>query len=166
LVVGPNASFLRYIGDVLPALGEVQVTQTTVAELVARPGGKPVTVRGEDAAEVAVLKGDARMAEVLRRAVWSHLGEPGEGLVVTRGSRRFRIPAYEAAELAAGVRDRGVRYDAGRAMLPQRLAHAVLLRMEAAGDSPDDRVQNAVARSKPVKDYVAQVWPAVDGAKL
>ena len=33
-------------------------------------------------------------------------------------------------------------------MLPQRLAHQVLLRMEAAGDSPDDRVQNAVARSQ------------------
>ena len=38
-------------------------------------------------------------------------------------------------------------------MLPQRLAHQVLLRMEAAGDSPDDRVQNAVARSKPVRAY-------------
>jgi hypothetical protein len=35
-------------------------------------------------------------------------------------------------------------------MLPQALAHRVLVTMELAGDSPDDRVQNAVARSKPV----------------
>jgi hypothetical protein len=38
--------------------------------------------------------------------------------------------------------------------------------MELAGDSPDDRVQNAVARSKPVKDYAAAVWPAVEPARL
>src|SRR4029079_5374165 len=35
LVVGPNSSFLRYIGDVLPALGEMAVGQTTIEELVA-----------------------------------------------------------------------------------------------------------------------------------
>ena len=61
---------------------------------------------------------------------------------------------------------RGVRYEAGRAMLPQRLAHQVLLRMEAYGDSPDDRVQNAVARSKPVRAYADALWPALDPAKL
>ena len=38
--------------------------------------------------------------------------------------------------------------------------------MEQAGDSPDDRVQDAVARSQPVKKYAAAVWPAVDPAKL
>ncbi len=47
-------------------------------------------------------------------------------------------------------------------MLPQRLSHQVLLRMEAYGDSPDDRVQNAVARSKPVKAYADALWPALD----
>jgi DNA helicase IV len=29
-VVGPNDSFLRYIGDVLPALGEIGAAQLTV----------------------------------------------------------------------------------------------------------------------------------------
>jgi DNA helicase IV len=38
--------------------------------------------------------------------------------------------------------------------------------MENAGDSPDDRVQDAVARSRPVKQYVDAVWPAVDPARL
>ena len=36
--------------------------------------------------------------------------------------------------------------------------------MERAGDAPDDRVQDAVARSAPVKAYVASVWPALDPA--
>jgi DNA helicase IV len=172
LVIGPNDSFLRYIGDVLPALGEIEARQTTVAELLGKtlsrgPGSSPgKQSRGTDPADVATLKGDARMAEVLRRAVWSHISPPTEGLIVPRGSRRFRVPAYEVTELLEGIRNRGVRYGAGRAMLPQRLAHAILLRMEADGDSPDDRVQNAVARSRPVKVYADALWPAVDPAKL
>ncbi|MEV0798886.1 AAA family ATPase [Kribbella sp. NPDC050281] len=161
LVVGPNASFLRYIGDVLPALGEIEAKQTTVEELVGR-----VRVAGPGPAAVDVLKGDVRMAEVLHRAVWSQVQLPKEALVVPRGAHRWRVATYQAEELVNELRTRGVRYGAGRAMLPQRLAHAVLLRMEAAGDSPDDRVQDAVARSRPVKQYAEALWPAVDPAKL
>ncbi|GAA0957229.1 AAA family ATPase [Kribbella koreensis] len=161
LVVGPNASFLRYIGDVLPALGEIEAKQTTVEEMVAR-----VKVAGPGPAALDVLKGDVRLAEVLHRAVWSQVQLPKEPLVVPRGSHRWRVAAYQAEELVNELRTRGVRYGAGRAMLPQRLAHAVLLRMEAAGDSPDDRVQDSVARSRPVKQYADALWPAIDPAKL
>ena len=162
LVVGPNASFLRYIGDVLPALGEIDARQTTIEDLVA--AAHPV--RGTEDAAVATLKGDARMAEVLRRALWGHLVPPTEGLVVPRGSRRWRVPAYEAEEAVAALRARGVRYGAARAMLPQALAHRVLVKMELAGESPDDRVQDAVARSRPVKEYAAALWPVVEPARL
>lgn len=169
LVVGPNASFLRYIGDVLPALGEMAVGQTTIEELVAstlRRAHAKAAIRGADSAAVATLKGDARMAEVLSRAVWSHLVAPQEALVVPRGAARWRVPAYEVEETIATLRGREVRYGAARAMLAQRLAHAVLVKMESAGDSPDDRVQDSVARSRPVKQYVDAVWPAVDPARL
>jgi DNA helicase IV len=169
LVVGPNASFLRYIGDVLPALGEMAVGQTTIEQLVAttlRRANAKAAIRGSDDAAVATLKGDPRMAEVLSRAVWLHLVTPTEALVVPRGAARWRVPAYEVAETIATLRGREVRYGAARAMLAQRLAHAVLVKMETAGDSPDDRVQDAVARSRPVKQYVDAVWPAVDPARL
>jgi DNA helicase IV len=169
LVVGPNASFLRYIRDVLPALGEIDAKQTTIVELVAdalarlQPRG---AIRGEDTAAVATLKGDARMAAVLERALWSHVVPPTEGLVVPRGARRWRVATYEVEEVIAALRNRGVRYGAGRTMLPQSLAHRILVKMELAGDAPDDRVQDAVARSKPVKDYVNAIWPAVDPRRL
>ncbi|MGN6578117.1 MAG: HelD family protein, partial [Nocardioides sp.] len=169
LVVGPNASFLRYIGDVLPALGEIDAQQTTIEELV----GKTLTrlnakyaIRAEDPADVATLKGDARMAQVLSRALWSQVRPPEEGLLVPRGARRWRLATYEVDEILAGLRARGVRYGAARGMLPQRLAHGILVKMESSGDSPDDRVQDAVARSREVKRYVDAVWPAVDPARL
>ncbi|MGP2439109.1 HelD family protein [Streptomyces sp. JW3] len=161
LVIGPNKSFLHYIEQVLPALGELTVRQATVADLVAH-----VEARGTDEAATAVVKGDARMAQVLRRALYSHVSMPVEPVMVVRGSRRWRVAAYEVAELVRELLDRDIRYGAAREALPQRIAHAVLVQMERAGEAPDDRVQNAVARSAAVKACVKAVWPAVDPAKL
>lgn len=157
LVIGPNRAFLDHIGAVLPALGEVNVQHTTIEELTAA-----VTVRGTDTPAVAVLKGDARLAEVLRRTVWSRVARPTEALVVPRGVRKWRVPAYEVAELLTELRERGVRYAAARDMLARRLAHAVLVQMERSGEAPDDRVMDTVARSAPVKAYVKTVWPVLD----
>ncbi|MFC8666636.1 HelD family protein [Streptomyces sp. NPDC057199] len=161
LVIGPNASFLHYIEQVLPALGELEVKQATVDDLVAH-----VEVRGRDEAAAAVVKGDARMAEVLRRAVRSHVTMPTEPVMVVRGSRRWRVPAYELEVIVRELLDRDIRYGAAREALPQRIAHAVLVQMERSGEAPDDRVQDAVARNTAVKAAVKAVWPPVDPAKL
>ncbi|MFF2040205.1 HelD family protein [Kitasatospora sp. NPDC058170] len=161
LVIGPNNAFLSYIEQVLPALGEVEVAQATVQQLVAH-----VEVRGEDTAEAARLKGDARMAEVLRRAVRSGITTPTEPCVVVRGSRRWRVPVYELDEIVEELKGRDIRYGAARDALPQRIAHAVLVKMEQGGEAPDDRVQDAVARNAAVKAAVKACWPLVDPAKL
>ncbi|WP_147943101.1 AAA family ATPase [Microbispora hainanensis] len=150
-IVGPNRAFLSYISSVLPALGEVKVDQTTVAGVLgdhAHP---------EDPA-VAAVKGDARMAEVVRRALWLHVTKPVDGVLFTKGINRYRVPDHEVREIVASLRGT-TRYGPGRATLAQRLAHAVLVQMERRGESPDDRVQDAVARSKPVKAVLDAVWP-------
>ena len=161
LVIGPNRSFLHYIEQVLPALGELAVQQATVEDLVAH-----VEIKGTDDATAAVVKGDARMARVLRRALYSHVTMPTEPVVVVRGSRRWRVAAYELEEIVRELLDRDIRYGAAREALPQRIAHAVLVQMERSGEAPDDRVQDAVARNSAVKAAVKAVWPAVDPAKL
>ncbi|MCL7425187.1 UvrD-helicase domain-containing protein [Streptomyces sp. YS415] len=161
LVIGPNRSFLHYIEQVLPALGELTVRQATVDDLVAQ-----VEVRGTDDAAAAVVKGDARMAEVLRRALYSHVTMPSEPVVVVRGSRRWRVPAYEVEAMVRELLDREIRYGAAREALPQRIAHAVLVQMERSGEAPDDRVQDAVARNTAVKAAVKAIWPVVEPAKL
>ncbi|MBV1945840.1 AAA family ATPase [Streptomyces sp. BV129] len=161
LVIGPNRSFLHYIEQVLPALGELSVRQATVDDLVAH-----VEVRGTDEAGAAVLKGDARMAQVLRRALYTQVTMPTEPVVVVRGSRRWRVPAYELEEIVRELLKREIRYGAAREALPQRIAHAVLVQMERSGEAPDDRVQDAVARNSAVKAAVKAVWPPADPAKL
>jgi hypothetical protein len=152
LVIGPNRAFLSYIRNVLPALGEADVAQQTIADLVAT-----VPVRATDSGLAARVKGDERIAGVLRRALWAGLSEPAEGVVLTRGSWRWRVPGHEIAELMAELRERGVRYGAGRTMLSHRIAHVILTRMEAAGEATDDRTHEAVRRTR-------QVRAAVDAA--
>ncbi len=166
LVVGPTSSFLDHVAAVLPSLGEMDVRHTTVEDLVASTPGARVVVRGRDDVAVAALKADARMAEVLRRAVWGHARMPEAALVLPRGVRRWRLSAAEAGSIVAELSARGVRYSAARSMLAQRLSHALLVQMEAAGESPDDRVQDAVARSREVRLYVAEVWPALTPTRV
>jgi DNA helicase IV len=155
-VVGPNRSFLTYIRRVLPALGEVDVSQTTIEELIGRRVVRPA----EPDPEVARIKGDARMATVLHRALWRRVGTgvPEDGLVYIAGSQRYRVGAARIAETIEGLRGT-TRYLSGRTALAQRLAHLILYQMERRGATPDDRDQAAVARSKPVKQLLDQVWP-------
>jgi len=161
VMIGPNQAFLSYIRNVLPALGELDVTQTTVGELVSS-----VPVRGSDAEAAAFVKGDARMAEVLRRALWASVRTPSAAVVLPRGARRWRVAAWEIEELVHELRHRGVRYGAARELLEHRIAHVILTMMEAAGEACDDRTHEAVRRSRPVRAAVDAIWPKVDPVRL
>ena len=161
VMVGPNRAFLSYIRNVLPALGEIDVTQTTVGELVGS-----TQVRGIDDEATAIVKGDARMAEVLRRALWASVRPPSAAVMLPRGSRRWRVAAWEIEELVHELRHRGVRYGAARELLEHRIAHVILTRMEAAGEACDDRTHEAVRRSRPVRAAVDAIWPKVDPVRL
>ncbi|GLW97455.1 AAA family ATPase [Microtetraspora sp. NBRC 16547] len=151
MIVGPNRAFLSYISSVLPALGEVKVDQSTVTGVLGDHD------HPEDPS-VAAVKGDARMAAVLKRALWLHVAKPEEGVLFTKGVNRYRVADYEVREIVASLRGT-TRYGPGRTALAQRLANAVLVQMERRGESPDDRVQDAVARSRPVKQVLDAVWP-------
>src|SRR5262249_60673351 len=120
--------FLAYIRNVLPALGELDVTQLSVTDLLAT-----VPVRAVDPDRVARIKGDARMAEVLRRALWQQLAEPAEAIMLVRGSRRWRVPGHEPAALVDELRSRGGRYGTGRGMRSPPLPPVILTRREEAG---------------------------------
>ncbi|MEU8224327.1 ATP-binding domain-containing protein [Kribbella sp. NPDC048915] len=64
LIVGPNTTFLRYIDQVLPSLGENDVVLATIGELF--PG---VVATAPESAEAARIKGSLAMAEVIDRAI-------------------------------------------------------------------------------------------------
>ncbi|UBU18621.1 HelD family protein [Nonomuraea gerenzanensis] len=99
LVVGPNPMFLRYIGQVLPALGETQVVMTTVGELF--PG---VRATAADAPATAVVKGDSRMAGVVAAALELRRPVPDGELVVELDGLRLRVPRETCVRLRERAR--------------------------------------------------------------
>jgi len=86
LVIGPNATFLRYIGQVLPSLGETSVLLATIGDLM--PG---ITARGKDQPVVARIKGRAEMAKIVAAAVRDRQSVPHEGLEVSFERARYRV---------------------------------------------------------------------------
>ncbi|MBA3653969.1 MAG: helicase, partial [Actinobacteria bacterium] len=94
LVVGPNPVFLRYIHHVLPSLGE---TGAVLASITGVPGGPPV--RGTDSSEAARVKGDARMASVIARAVRDRQRPLRQDAIIPFGARLLRLTAADSASL-------------------------------------------------------------------
>ncbi|OKI61832.1 helicase [Micromonospora sp. CB01531] len=112
LLVGPNATFLRYISQVLPALAETGVLLRTQADLF--PG---VQARRTEPAETAALKGRAVMAEVLANAVRDRQWVPEEPLEI-------ELPQRETLTLDPAV-VREARERVRRADRPHNLARAL-----------------------------------------
>lgn len=163
LVVGPNRAFLHYIAQVLPSLGEGGIEQTTVGELTSW------AVRAEEPAELATLKGDARMADVLRRAVLTHVAKPSDDVVAIVGTKRYRIGAHHLRRYVDDARRalaEGLRWSIARERLRTQVAEDVRRQREDAGGAPSDADTAKVARSQAVREFVDAVWPALAAPAL
>ncbi|GAA2938451.1 ATPase AAA [Streptomyces violaceus] len=157
LILGPNRTFLSYIAEVLPALGETGVRQSTLAEEIAR-----WPVRGTDEESAAVVKHDARMAEVLRRALYARVRTAGAGsLVVPDGSYRWRVPEAELARIVTDVREEEPPYGVGRERVRARIVRSLRERVERRAGPPTNAWVRRVERARPVSAYLDAVWPRV-----
>ncbi|MGV9677143.1 HelD family protein [Nocardia sp. NPDC003482] len=83
LIIGPNTTFLDYIGQVLPSLGETGVLLSTIGNLY--PG---VRAALEDSLRAGELKGSLDMLEVLKKGVRDWQQVPGEPI-------RLRFDGYD-----------------------------------------------------------------------
>jgi DNA helicase IV len=157
LIVGPNTAFLSYISAVLPALGEVEVQQATVDDLIAR-----VPVRGRDDEAAALLKHDPRMAVVLRRALWGRLGKPVDPIMVSDGSYRWRIDPEPLRRIVDEARREGLPYAVGRERVRARVV-ALLQRQSEyrTGNSPGETWLRRMGKIPQVRDFLDAAWPAV-----
>src|SRR5881392_2383297 len=102
LVVGPNPTFMEYVSHVLPALGEEAVEQRAVSELL-----DAVEVGREDATDVAILKADPRLAEVVQRAVELAVVPAPEELYARIDGIFVRVRERDVAELLGEALEAG-----------------------------------------------------------
>jgi DNA helicase IV len=117
LVVGPNPLFLRYIEQVLPSLGETGVTLSTVSGLVPE-----IRIRENGPSEVARLKGDARMAKVIARAVRTRQRALVGDVAVPYGALILRLTAEDSRKIVDVVRRRPGTHNARRRLVEQSVA--------------------------------------------
>ncbi|WP_147681178.1 AAA family ATPase [Actinomyces ruminicola] len=109
LLVGPSRTFLRYVEQVLPSLGETGVVSTTLADLV--PG---VHARGSEPAAVAEIKSRHIWVDIARRAVRDLQRVPDRPRdLMVQGTRLQLLPA-DVREAASRARRSGKPHNLAR----------------------------------------------------
>ncbi|MCZ7438860.1 AAA family ATPase [Micromonospora sp. WMMC241] len=121
LLVGPNATFLRYISQVLPALAETGVLLRTQADLF--PG---VHARRAEPATTAALKGRAVLTEVLAAAVRDRQWVPAEPIEIELPQREMlTLDPATVREARDRVRRTGRPHNLARAQFDIEVVHAL-----------------------------------------
>jgi DNA helicase IV len=165
LVVGPNERFLRYIDAVLPALGEAEATVlVTPGRLY--PG---VDAVADEDPEVAAVKGDARMAEVLRRAVRDRQRSRSEPVELAVGGRTVVLRPRDVRTALERARRGGKPHNAGRVTFVKFLLGQ--LAAQLAGGRAMDPEERAgyvaeLRESKDVRRELNGCWPPLRPERL
>src|SRR3984885_2413409 len=165
LVIGPNATFLRYISQVLPSLGETDVVLHTLGDLF--PG-----VRATDTRDPAsVVKGDERMIRVIRQAVRDRQRAPGRDITVDADGGA--VPLGRAAVLRARDRARATRRPhnvARKVFVTDLLTELARAEARVLGRPFDDEdlpyARERLWGEPGVYDALDQLWPLLTPEKL
>ncbi len=163
LIVGPNRIFLRYISQVLPSLGEVVSAQLTIEGLA----GVKYQVGGPEPTGTARLKGDRRMAEVIRRAVLDNVGSPAGDVEILTTFGTVRLPAADIARVVNRVLERFKRYADGRQILREQLvelAWAVHVARSTSDVTRQALFEGDVRSSHALKVLLDKTWPTITPA--
>lgn len=93
LIVGPSPAFLRYIEQVLPALGETGVVSTTISTLL-----PAVRAQATEHPKIAALKGDLRWVKLIKQAVRSLQRVPDCPQTISVGATKLLLAPQTVRE--------------------------------------------------------------------
>ncbi len=150
LFVGPSSTFLRYVEDVVPSLGEDRVVLATPADL-----GPPIEVTRVDPPAVAAVKGDLRMVDVLTRAVRARQRAPQAGITLWAGRLRLEVDHPDLAAIVTATRRRARTHNGGRAVVERLL-------LERLGDAYRDALERDQRVGRIGPDGVRNAPPLLD----
>ncbi|GAA2836923.1 HelD family protein [Kribbella solani] len=173
LVVGPNAAFLRFIGQVLPSLGEDGVRLVTIAELF--PG---VTATRPESPESADVKGRTVMAEVIAQAVADRQWLPDRPLRVTVDRTELTLDPRIVAAAHARVGNRNLTHNQAQPFFHKEMVdHLTDQYAELIGTDPLDgeqlldeydlaELRKEVLAEPAVQTLLDRLWPLLSPQKL
>jgi DNA helicase IV len=165
LVVGPNPTFMDYVSHVLPTLGEEAVEQRAVTELL-----DGIEVDREEETDVARLKGDPRLREVVARAVEISVVPAPEELYARIDGIYVRVRERDVTELLEEALEAGAPLGLAR----ERFRMAVLRRFyERYGEllgpralRSFDELERALRRGGFLTRWLDRVLPLPQPEKL
>ncbi|WP_434743932.1 HelD family protein [Micromonospora sp. SH-82] len=173
LLVGPNATFLRYISQVLPALAETGVLLRTQADLF--PG---VSARRTESAEAAAVKGRPVMTEVLAAAVRDRQWVPDEPLEVEVEREALHLDPQTCRAARDRVRRSGRPHNLARPLFDVEIVHALAAQVaERIGADPlggDNllaeadiaEIRRELAEEPGVRAALDELWPVLTPQRL
>ena len=173
LVIGPSPTFLRYVGQVLPSLGETSVLLSTIADLY--PG---ITARREEPVSTARLKGRLDMAEVLAGAARYRQGPATGGLEVTfegdtlrldrrtcvrirDRTRRARLPHNQARPMAHRL-----LIDALARQVADKIGYDILGGGNLLSEEDVAGIRQELRETRQVRIAMEEFWPALTPQRL
>ena len=173
LIVGPNATFLRYIGDVLPSLGETGVLMSTIADLY--PG---ITARRAEPAEVAEVKGGLAMAGLVAAAVRDRQWVPDRALEFTVDREKLRLDRRTCVRARTRARQSRRPHNHARAIFVREIIEALATQVESRldalasgpgsllGEIDVSQIRSDLRRDPEVRRAIRLMWPVLSPQRL
>ena len=157
LIIGPSRTFLRYIEQVLPSLGESGVVQMTIGDIV--PG---LSAQDDDPVDIAAVKGRAAFSRILREAVRLIPRLPDRDQVLQVWNRRVTLRVKDVQEALSRARRSGRPHNVARESFAMGLMELLAGRLIVeAGDAsstadidPDD-----------LKTWMSEIRDSVDARR-
>ena len=157
LIIGPSRTFLRYIEQVLPSLGESGVVQMTIGDIV--PG---LSAQDDDPVEIAAIKGRAAFSRILREAVRLIPHLPDRDQVLQVWNRRVTLRVKDVQEALSRARRSGRPHNVARESFAMGLMELLAGRLIVeAGDAsstadidPDD-----------LRTWISEIRDSVDARR-
>lgn len=167
LVVGPSSSFMWYIERVLPSLGETGVVMSSLATLY--PGLRAVP---ETDPAVARVKGDLRMAEVIKKAVADRQKVPATSVRLAVDSMDITLSPKLVKHARATARSTGKPHNEAREtfvkVLLKELTRQLNEKLDAAAGHAVDRpyLEEDVRNSLDVRRAINLAWMPLSAETL
>ena len=169
LIVGPSTVFLRYIEQVLPALGETGAVLARVGDLYPGIGAR----RPEDPAATEV-KGRSNMVDVLKRAVRTRQRILRGETIVGFGAVQLRVTPQASRSARKRARATGQPHNRAKAVFDNALLDELVDQAEAKdarlgrsnGQDRRRELRTALRRSREFRALAYRLWPELTPAEL
>jgi DNA helicase IV len=173
LVVGPNSTFLRYIGQVLPSLGETSVLLSTLGDLF--PG---VSASSSEAVEAAAIKGRASMARVIATAVRDRERVPAEPMPISADPGKLSLTPRMCAQARERARRSRRPHNLARSVFAREIVGALTRQLAArlgrnslgGGNLMDrqdiDDLRQELRDDRAIQAAITELWPVLTAQQL